>query len=162
MKKLLFLFLILYTVLAVSSCKREKHFLKEEAYRKQVQEQFEKRKIEVQTRGNSLFSVFEKENMRLEQREALEFLYAYMPLCDLADYDGEFFLNQVNGAFRAREYFSWGKTIPDDIFRDFVLVYRVNNENLDTARTVFFEELKDRVKNLSMYEAALEVNHWCH
>ncbi|MDR0604695.1 MAG: transglutaminase domain-containing protein [Bacteroidales bacterium] len=162
MKRIILFCLFLCTVLAVSSCKREKHFLKEEAYRKQVQEQFEKRKIEMQNRGNALFSVFEKGNISLEQQEALEFLYAYMPLCDLADYDGEFFLSQVNGAFRARDYFSWGKIIPDDIFRHFVLVYRINNEYLDTARTVFFEELKDRVKDLSMYEAALEVNHWCH
>ncbi|MDR2058134.1 MAG: transglutaminase-like domain-containing protein [Dysgonamonadaceae bacterium] len=154
--------LILCTILVVSSCKKENHFLKDEMYRKQVQEQFGKRKIEAENRKKALFSVFEKEKLSLEQREALEFLYAYMPLCDLADYDGDFFLNQVNTAFCARDYFSWGKTVPDDIFRHFVLVYRINNEYLDTARTVFFEELKDRVKNLSMYDAALEVNHWCH
>ena len=27
---------------------------------------------------------------------------------------------------------------------------------------VFFDELKDRVKGLSLYDAVLEVNHWCH
>jgi transglutaminase-like putative cysteine protease len=27
---------------------------------------------------------------------------------------------------------------------------------------VFYEELKDRVKNLSLHDAVLEVNHWCH
>lgn len=27
---------------------------------------------------------------------------------------------------------------------------------------VFYEELKDRVKGLSLYDAVLEVNHWCH
>jgi transglutaminase-like putative cysteine protease len=162
MKNLQLLPFILCTVLLLSSCKKEKHFLKNESYRKQVQEQFEKRKEEAKNRKEALFSVFEKENLNLEQREALEFLYAYMPLCDLADYDGEFFLNQVNAAFRARDYFSWSKTIPDDIFQHFVLVYRINNEYLDTARTVFFKELKDRVKHLSMYDAALEVNHWCH
>ncbi|MDL2297153.1 redoxin domain-containing protein, partial [Bacteroidales bacterium OttesenSCG-928-E04] len=91
-----------------------------------------------------------------------EFLYAYMPLSDLGDYDGNFFLNQVRYSFKARDYFTWGKTIPEDIFRHFVLVYRVNNENLDSGRMVFFEELKDRVKDMSMYDAALEVNHWCH
>ncbi|MDR1180846.1 MAG: transglutaminase domain-containing protein, partial [Bacteroidales bacterium] len=162
MKNILLPFLILCTVLAVLSCKRDKHFLKEETYRKQIQEQFEKRKGEVQNRSDALFSVFEQEDLTLEQREALEFLYACMPLCDLADYDGDFFLKQVNAAFQARDYFPWGKTVPDDIFRHFVLVYRINNEYLDTARLVFFEELKERVKNLSMYEAALEVNHWCH
>ena len=48
------------------------------------------------------------------------------------------------------------------MFRHFVLVYRVNNENLDSSRLVFFNELKDRIKNMTMYDAALEVNHWCH
>ncbi|MDR3233349.1 MAG: transglutaminase-like domain-containing protein [Planctomycetaceae bacterium] len=140
---------------------KDTHFLKDEAYRQDVHEQFEKRKIEAANRYEALFSVFDTESLSLEQREALEFLYAFMPLCDLADYSGEFFLKQVDAAFKARDYFSWGKKIPDEIFRHFVLVYRVNNENLDTARSVFFEELKDRVKNLSMYEAALEVNLWC-
>ena len=162
MKNIPFLVLVVSAALALASCEKEKHFLTEETYRKQVQEQFEKRKTEVRYRSNALFSVFENNSLGVAQHEALEFLYAYMPLCDLADYTGEFFLSQVDAAFRARDYFSWGKTIPDDIFRHFVLVYRVNNEHLDTARTVFFEELKERVKNLSMYEAALEVNHWCH
>ncbi|MDR1023122.1 MAG: transglutaminase domain-containing protein [Prevotellaceae bacterium] len=162
MKNLSFSILALCAALAASSCEREEHFLKQEAYRKQVLEQFEKRKAEAQGRSEALFSVLEKESTSLEQREALEFLYAYMPLCDLADYDGEFFLKQVDAAFKARSYFSWGKTVPDDIFRHFVMVYRVNNEYLDTARIAFFEELKERVKDLSMYEAALEVNHWCH
>ncbi len=39
---------------------------------------------------------------------------------------------------------------------------RVNNENLDDSRKVFYEELKDRVKGFSLYDAVLEVNHWCH
>ena len=39
---------------------------------------------------------------------------------------------------------------------------RVNNENLDDSRFVFYEELKDRVKDLTLYEAVLEINHWCH
>jgi len=163
MKNLRLLLFLLSAVFLTTSCaEKEKHFLKDEVYRRQVHEQFEKRKQEAANRKDVLFSVFEKEKLNSEQREALEFLYAYMPLCDLADYDGEFFLNQVDAAFKARDYFSWGKTVPDDIFRHFVLVYRVNNEYLDTARTVFFDELKDRIKNLSMYDAALEVNHWCH
>ena len=92
----------------------------------------------------------------------LMFLYAYMPQSDLADYDFGFFEQQVKVAMEARNTFSWGKSIPDDIFRHFVVVYRVNNENLDTARSYIFHQLKNRIKNMSMYDAALEVNHWCH
>ena len=97
-----------------------------------------------------------------DMAQYLTFLYAYMPQSDLADYDFEFCEDQVKVALEARETFSWGKTIPDDIFRHFVVVYRVNNENLDTARSYIFHQLKDRIKNMSMYDAALEVNHWCH
>ncbi|GHT58138.1 transglutaminase [Bacteroidia bacterium] len=162
MKRSLFISLLSTVILIVSCTKKETHFLKNENYRNQVLAQFEKRKTEAAKRSKALFSVLEKEELTLEQKEALEFLYAYMPLCDLADYDGEFFLQQVDAAFKARDYFAWGKTVPDDIFRHFVLVYRVNNEYLDTARSAFFEELKDRIKNLSMADAVLEVNHWCH
>ncbi|WP_165023851.1 transglutaminase domain-containing protein [Dysgonomonas sp. ZJ279] len=158
--------LVFFSALALflfGSCKpSETHFLKDEKYREQVHLQFEKRKELAAGRSQELFSVFDKPDLTIEQREALEFLYAYMPLSDLADYDGDYFLGQVDAAFAARDYFDWGKTIPEDIFRHFVLVYRVNNENLDTARQVFFGELKDRVKGMTMEQAVLEVNHWCH
>ncbi|MEE0991978.1 MAG: transglutaminase domain-containing protein [Bacteroidales bacterium] len=106
-------------------------------------------------------AIFEKAKTE-QEKQYLQFLYEYMPLNDLADYDGDFFLNQVRYAIKARETFDWGKKIPEDIFKHFVLVYRVNNENLDTARMYIFETLKDRIKRMSMYDAALEVNHWCH
>jgi hypothetical protein len=115
-----------------------------------------------EARAKALFSVFDRSDLTQEEKEAMEFLFAYMPLNDLADYDGDFYLSQVRAAFEARNFFPWGAKIPEEIFRHFVLVYRINNENLDSARIVFFDELKDRVKNLSMGEAALEVNHWCH
>lgn len=138
------------------------HFLTDETYRASVHEDFLKRKELAAGRATELFGVFDKPGLTTEQREALEFLYAYMPLCDLGEYDGEFFLEQVDAAFRARDFFHWGKTIPEDIFRHFVLIHRVNNEYLDDSRNVFFEELKDRIKDMSMEQAALEVNHWCH
>lgn len=156
--------MLLVTLVAFAACKGSSntHFLKDNAYREQVHKQFLERKELAAGRSNELFSVFDNPDLSLEKREALEFLYAYMPLSDLADYDGDFFLKQVESSFEARDYFAWGKTIPDDIFRHFVLVYRINNENLDSARQVFFHELKDRVKGMSMEQAVLEVNHWCH
>ena len=138
------------------------HFLSDEGYRAKVHEDFMARKELAAGRGDALFSVFDRGDLTAQQKEALEFLYAYMPLCDLSEYDGEYFLRQVDGAFRARDFFHWGKAVPEDIFRHFVLVHRVNNEYMDEARDVFFEELKDRIKDMPMYDAALEVNHWCH
>lgn len=152
--------LLSISLLLLVGCNRNPHFITDKQYRNQVHADFVARQDLAQGRAEALFSGMDTLNRR--DREALEFLYAYMPYSDLADYDGTFFLKQVQYAFAARDTFSWGNQIPEDIFRHFVLVYRVNNENLDTARMLMFRELKDRVKDLSMEQAALEVNHWCH
>ena len=97
-----------------------------------------------------------------DESSCLCFLYEYMPLADLTDYTSAFFLNNVRMSITARKEMPWGEKVPELLFRHFVLPVRVNNENLDDSRTVFYKELKDRVKNLSMKEAILEVNHRCH
>lgn len=107
------------------------------------------------------FAVFDTQ-LTPRQRELLEFLYAYMPLPDMADYSGEFYLENVDLALRARREMPWGESVPEREFRHFVLPVRVNNENLDMSRRDFYEALRHRVKNLSMRDAVLEVNHWCH
>lgn len=90
------------------------------------------------------------------------FLYAYMPIGDVTDYSGDYYLENVRLSGQTRTEMPWGDLIPDELFRHFVLPIRVNNENLDDSRRVFYGELKDRVKHLSMKDAILEVNHWCH
>jgi len=160
MKKLKpFVFTLLFALVA-TSCNKDKHFISDKSYREQVHADFMARQQLASGRADVLFDGMD--TLDTETREALEFLYAYMPYSDLANYDQTFYLQQIRAAFKARQEFSWGEKIPEDIFRHFVLVYRVNNENLDTARLLMQRELKPRVEGLSMYDAALEVNHWCH
>ncbi len=147
-------------VILFTACHRD-HFTSDPGYRNKVEEQFEKQKELAKNRHDQLFGVF-SQPLNTSEEEALKFLYAYMPLSDLADYTGDFFLANVRASLSARDTFSWGKKIPENLFRHFVLPVRVNNENLDSSRMVFFSELKDRIRNLPMKEAVLEVNHWCH
>ena len=97
-----------------------------------------------------------------QEKAALEFLYAYMPLADVTDYSVQFHLENVRATFEAREAMPWGHQVPELLFNHFVLPLRVNNEALDMSRPAFFKELKERVRGMSMEEAILEVNHWCH
>ena len=97
-----------------------------------------------------------------ERDEALSFLYQYMPLPDSVDYPRSYWERSVETTLRARHEMPWGQSVPEREWRHFVLPVRVNNENLDDARTVLYEQLRDRVRGLSMYDAVLEVNHWCH
>ena len=96
------------------------------------------------------------------EREALLFLRSYMPLSDQVEYSNEFFVKNIHTSFKAKKELPWGKRVPEREFKHFVLPIRVNNENLDDFRMVYYDELRDRVKDLSMYDAVLEVNHWCH
>lgn len=97
-----------------------------------------------------------------ETLQLLAFLYASMPLPDSVDYSRDYWVQNIETTLQARQEMTWGETIPEREFRHFVLPVRVNNEDLDESRIVFYDELKDRVKGLSVSDAILEVNHWCH
>ena len=152
-------------VVLVAACGgRETHFMKDKAYREAVQADFTARLEQT----GAVFSPFDKlgtalddgEVLSLEEQEALQFLYAYMPLADAVDYPASYYLDQVRATFRIRKEMGW--KVPEREFRHFVLPLRVNNENLDTARVAFNREIAPRVKGMSMKDAILEVNHWCH
>ena len=147
-------------LLLLTACNgRKAHFMKDKAYREAVHADFEAR---MAANDSALARVVDLPDVELlpAEQEALEFLYAYMPLADVVDYPEEYFLDQVRASFRIRQEMKW--KVPEREFRHFVLPIRVNNENLDTSRTAFYRELKPRVKGLSMKDAILEVNHWCH
>ena len=151
-----YFFLFCLTITLFSACNATQQGVDFE----QVDKDFNAR-VASWNQGENLFAIFDTK-MTEEQRKAMKFLYAYMPMCDVADYSGEFVLQNVDYALKARREMPWGESIPDREFMHFVLPFRVNNENLDSCRMVFYSELKDRVKNLSLYDAVLEVNHWCH
>ena len=133
-------------------------FISDANYRNTVENIFKER---VKTVGKTFYNT-QKEKLTADEQEALKFLYAYMPLADVTDYPTSFFADNVRMAFKAREEMPWGKNVPELLFRHFVVPIRVNNEALDNARSVFYNELKDRIKGMSMMDAIIEVNHWCH
>ena len=64
-------------------------------------------------------------------------------------------------ALTVREATPWGRSIPEWIFRDYVLFPRVNDEFPEAWHAPIWESLRARLAGLSMTEAALEVNVWC-
>ena len=133
-------------------------FITDTQYRAGMESLFNQR---IKTVGKKFYNT-KKEKLTADEQEALKFLYAYMPLADVTDYPTSFYADNVRLSFKARNEMSWGKNVPELLFRHFVLPIRVNNEPLDASRAYFFKELKERIKNLSMHDAILEINHWCH
>jgi len=155
MKKILF---ALAAMAAILSCSNEQHFISDKGYRHLVENDFQNRLTSYGLTDE--YALPAGQELTVEEKEALEFLYAYMPIGDFADYPSEFFLENVRSSFATREEMGWN--VPERLFRHFVLPLRVNNENLDSSRVVFYRELKPRVEGKSMADAILEVNHWCH
>lgn len=101
-------------------------------------------------------------NHKTDVQEYMDFLYSRMPVADSIDHPADFWRANVQTALEARRVMPWGASVPEREFRHFVLPVRVNNEDLDSSRMVFYAELAPRVKDMTMEQAALEVNHWCH
>lgn len=133
-------------------------FITDTQYRAGMESLFNQR---IKIVGKKFYNT-KKEKLTADEQEALKFLYAYMPLADVTDYPTSFYADNVRLSFKARNEMSWGKNVPELLFRHFVLPIRVNNEPLDASRAYFYKELKERIKNLSMHDAILEINHWCH
>ena len=150
--------LLILLIALISLSTHAQHFITDTAYRQKVEQAWKEKMNTVgwkfwQTKG---------EKPTNEEEEALKFLFAYMPIADITDYTKAYHLNNVRTALRTRKEMPWGNKVPELLFRHFVLPMRVNNEPLDSSRTIFYRELKERVKGLSMKDAILEVNHWCH
>lgn len=94
-------------------------------------------------------------------KEWMTYLYATMPLADVADYPFITWLPYVKHALKVRQEIQWCRELPEDIFADYVLYPRINTEDIEECRQLFYSMIYERVKDLSVEQAALEVNYWC-
>ena len=147
---------ILAGIICLTGCTT--HFISDSSYRQQVGQDLATRQTILQAASIDLDAM----QLKPDEKEALEFLYAYMPLGDMLNMTPEYYLDHYRMTCRALDEMPWGSRVPEREVRHFVLPVRVNNENLDSSRYVFYEELAPRIKHMGMREAVLEVNHWCH
>ncbi len=145
------------SLLVLSSCDVH-HLISDPDYRQQMEKDLQARLDGPGDLGQ--FYQVDDLIITTEEKEALQFLYAYMPLADFTDYTTEYYLSNVRSSLDTRDEMGWN--VPEREFRHFVLPIRVNNEDLDSSRVVFAREIKPRIQGMPMKDAILEVNHWCH
>ncbi|KLU53144.1 transglutaminase [Paenibacillus sp. VT-400] len=126
-----------------------------------IEQKFREKVRFAEARKSELFHIFQQE-LTQEETWALKYIYAYMPVNDLADYNGDLFLSHVRRALDTRKRVPWGERVPDHLFLHFVLPYRINTENIEDFRGLMYDELAERTAKLSMADAILETNYWCH
>lgn len=97
-----------------------------------------------------------------EERLCLMAICAYLPASDLADYPISYFKKSVQDTLAIRETLPWKDLYTGELFLNYILPVRYNNENLTDHRMTLYSELYPRVKDLTPRQAALEVNYWCY
>lgn len=101
------------------------------------------------------------EGLAGDEKVLMEFLYGTMPICDSADYEPQLMHAYVSHALFLRREKAWTRELPEDVFLNYVLYYRVNNEDITDCRKWFYDMLNPLIENLSQEEAVKEVNYWC-
>lgn len=117
---------------------------------------FSREKLEARREFLDASALHQIEGIKGELQTALAFLYGTLPLSDLKSVPFDALLKEVQGALRV-----WKEEVPEDIFANYVLCPRVNNETLEPSRDFFYDALQERTAGLGTEEAALAVNRWC-
>ncbi len=95
-------------------------------------------------------------------QKQMMFLLKSIPDIDLAEVSAEFMLGTIEKSERTKESFIWASHIPEHIYLQNVLPFRVTQEPLEDWKDFFYEKLYPIVKDTkTIEEAAIKVNYWC-
>ena len=87
---------------------------------------------------------------------ACKYLYAFMPYSDIGNYPFEVFLDYAENGVRLWKENPQVADLPEEIFLNYVLFHRVNEEEIAQCRTYFRAEIGSRIQGMNYREAALE------
>lgn len=109
------------------------------------------------------FEALEEKLACCREREALamRWMYAAMPWSDRENYPFEVFLDFAGHGVWLWEHKASVRELPEELFLNYVLCHRVNEEEIRPCRRLFYGQLKEGLEGLTEEQAALEVNEWC-
>lgn len=95
------------------------------------------------------------------RKHLLELALGTLPGLDLARVSYDTLISYVDHGLFLREHSPFCRDIPEDIFLHYVFYPRINNEEIVDCRPFFYQQVWDRIRNLSTMDAAMAVNLWC-
>ena len=130
---------------------------------KENRERIEKNYLEQTKSLPRVFAPIDEKIQKCTEEVALacKYLYAFMPYSDIGNYPFEVFLDYAENGVQLWKENPQIADMPEDIFLNYVLFHRVNEEEIAPCRTFFRTEIGTRIQGMDFREAALEVNYWC-
>lgn len=85
-----------------------------------------------------------------------------MPITDILSVNIMDVLKHVEHIYKITKTVDYCKEIPIDIIFDYVLPYRINDEDFSLYSVEFYNELKPLIKLDNIVESILIANYWCY
>jgi len=93
---------VLLIIVLFVSCAKDKALIQNQERLADIQHMLTVQKELTAKSQTAIWDIF-NQKLSPEEKQALEFIYAYAPLSDLADYQPEFFLKNVQYSLKARQ-----------------------------------------------------------
>lgn len=130
-----------------------------EKLRQYASKQYKKSLNQLGKKGEEIQTYME--SLQGDEEILMKFLYGTMPFADASDYGPELFYAYVKHSLYLKENSSYTKHLPEEMFLNYVLYHRVNNEDIVNCRPWLYEKVKERIKGCSQEDAIKELNYWC-
>ncbi len=101
------------------------------------------------------------EHFDREERILLELALGTLPASDVASVGLPILASYAQHALFLRKHVPYCRTVPEDIFLNFVFYPRINTERIVDCRRFFYDLVSPVTQGLPAAEAALSVNRWC-
>lgn len=92
---------------------------------------------------------------------AMKYLYVTAPYSDLVNYSFEDIKDFAGHGLFLYNHLERVHALQEEMFLNYILDHRVNEEEVLPCRTLFWNALKDRIEGKNAKDAAIEVNYWC-
>lgn len=130
-----------------------------EAREREINELFEKNMKLLPDAGEKLRAEVEK--CEPDTAWLLKYLYGHMIVSDMVNVPFSTYLDYAkHGAFLWK-HGVFREKISEDLFLNYVVYHRINEENILPCRSLFYEQAKESLENKTMEEAVLAANYWC-
>lgn len=130
-----------------------------EKLRQYASKQYKKSLKQLGKKGKEIQAYIE--SLQGDEEILMKFLYGTMPFVDASDYEPELFYAYVKHSLYLKENSPYTRNVSEEMFLNYVLYYRVNNEDIVNCRPWLYEKVKERIKGYSQEDAIKELNYWC-
>jgi len=91
----------------------------------------------------------------------MKYLYAYMPISDTVNYEFDIFSDYAEHSLFLFESYDYVRELPEEIFLEYVLFHRVNDEEIRSCRKIFYDSLNGFLGDEKGLDRVLKANFWC-